>query len=45
MKHDRRTDSGSHPRALMAGFTLVTQQDVELRMSFHLSLNRQYHRL
>ena len=37
-KHERRTDSSSHSRGRVADFNFVTQQNVELRMTFHLSL-------
>jgi len=37
-KHERRTDASSHPRGRMADFNLVTQQNMELRMTFQLSL-------
>jgi len=35
-KDERRTDSGSHPHGLVAGFNLVTQQNMDLWMTFHL---------
>jgi len=37
-EHERRTDSSSHSRGGVADFNFVTQQNVELRMTFHLSL-------
>jgi hypothetical protein len=37
-KHERRTDSISHPRDRVADFDLGTQQNMELRMTFHLRL-------
>jgi hypothetical protein len=30
VKHERRTDSSSHPRGRVADFNFVTQQNVEL---------------
>jgi hypothetical protein len=38
MKHERRTDSCSHPRGGVADFNLGTQQNMELGMTFHLTL-------
>ena len=37
-KHERHTDARSHPRGRMADFNLVTQQNMELGMTFQLSL-------
>ena len=37
-KDERRTDSSSHPHGRVADFDLVTQQNMELRMTFQLSL-------
>ena len=39
-KDERRTDSGSHPHGLVAGFNLVTQQNMEPWMTFYLVQGR-----
>ena len=39
-KDERRTDSGSHPRGLVASFNLVTQQNMEPWMTFYLVQGR-----
>ena len=36
--HERRADSSSHPRGRVADFNLGTQQNMEVRMNFHLRL-------
>ena len=36
--HERRADSSSHPRGRVADFKLGTQQNMEVRMNFHLRL-------
>ena len=35
-KHERRTDFSSHPRGRVADFNLGTQQNMEVRVNFHL---------
>ena len=43
-KHERRTDSSSQLRGRVADFDLGTQQNVELRMTFHLRLKSMMNR-